>query len=169
ATTHVAQRLVSAGLVPAAGPGVMPKNEAAPRLADVTDGLSNTVLLAESAGRPQVYRGRTAYGSPPSARVNGGGWARAATAFSLEGSSEDGSVFPGPCGINCTNGEDVTAYPDPYYGTNGSGAIYSFHTGGANAVFADGSVHFLNQGIPIATLAALITRGGGEVTPGSDY
>jgi prepilin-type N-terminal cleavage/methylation domain-containing protein/prepilin-type processing-associated H-X9-DG protein len=166
-TTHVAQRLVSAGYVPVAGPGAMPKNDPGPRLADVTDGLSNTIFVAESAGRPNLWQVGKQIGTVPTSKVNGGGWARAATAFSLEGSSADGTSFPGPCGINCTNGQNYQTYPDAYYGTDGSGAIYAFHTGGANALFGDGSVHFLRQSINIQTLAALITRGGGEVI--SDY
>ena len=40
--------------------------------------------------------------------------------------------------------------------------MYSFHSGGAMAVFADGSVHFLNKSITLSTLAALATRAGGE-------
>jgi prepilin-type processing-associated H-X9-DG protein len=48
-------------------------------------------------------------------------------------------------------------------------AVYSFHPGGANAVFADGSVHFLNAGMSIRTLAALVTRAGGEVVSTADY
>jgi prepilin-type N-terminal cleavage/methylation domain-containing protein/prepilin-type processing-associated H-X9-DG protein len=166
-TTHVAQRLVSAGLVTAAGPGAMPKNEPGPRFADVLDGLSSTIFVAESAGRPQLWRVGKQVGSPPTPKVNGGGWARAATAFSLEGSTADGSSSPGPCGINCTNGFDYQTYPDAYFGTDGTGQIYAFHPGGANALFGDGSVHFLHQSIPIATLAALITRSGGEVV--GDY
>jgi prepilin-type N-terminal cleavage/methylation domain-containing protein/prepilin-type processing-associated H-X9-DG protein len=167
-TTHVAQRLYLTGLVDNYGPGAMPKNEARPRLADITDGTSNTIMVAESAGRPNLWRAGRLVGVPPAIRVNGGGWSRAATAFSIEGSSADGTTFPGPCAINCTNGEDATTYPDPYYGRDGSGAIYAFHTGGANAVFGDGSVHFLHQSISIRTLAALVTRGGGEVI-GADY
>jgi len=167
-TTHVAQRLYLTGLVDNYGPGAMPKNEARPRLADITDGTSNTILVAESAGRPNLWRAGRLIGVPATIRVNGGGWSRAATAFSIEGSSADGTTFPGPCAINCTNGEDVTIYPDAYYGRDGSGAIYAFHTGGANAVFGDGSVHFLHQSISIRTLAALVTRGGGEVI-GADY
>ncbi len=168
ATTHVGTRLQAAGLVDYAGPGMMPKNEIRPRFAGVTDGLSNTIMVAESAGRPQIYRAGKPFGTPPADRVNGGGWSRAASDFSLEGFTTDGTTFPGPCGVNCANGEDITVYPDPYYGTNGSGAVYSFHPGGANAVFGDGSVHFLHQSVSIRTLAALITRSGGEVA-GSDY
>jgi prepilin-type N-terminal cleavage/methylation domain-containing protein/prepilin-type processing-associated H-X9-DG protein len=43
------------------------------------------------------------------------------------------------------------------------GAYGSGHSGGANVVFVDGSVHFLHQGMSIATLKALSTRAGGEV------
>jgi prepilin-type processing-associated H-X9-DG protein len=54
--------------------------------------------------------------------------------------------------VNCTN----------------NGEVYAFHTGGANAVFADGHVQFLSSGLSLPTLAALITRAGREVIPDSD-
>ena len=65
------------------------------------------------------------------------------------GSSADGASVPGPCGINCTNDRQP----------------YGFHPGGANFLFADGSVHFLPAAIDIRVLAALATRAGGEVLP----
>jgi prepilin-type processing-associated H-X9-DG protein len=40
--------------------------------------------------------------------------------------------------------------------------------GGCNAVFADSSVRFLSQGMSLCTLAAIVTRAGGEV-PGNDF
>jgi prepilin-type processing-associated H-X9-DG protein len=43
-----------------------------------------------------------------------------------------------------------------------------FYAGGYNAAFADGSVRFLSVTVPEATLRALITRAGGEITPGLD-
>ena len=134
--------------------------------ASISDGTSNTILIAESAGRPTVYRRGVAVGDPqgnPPVRVNGGGWARAASDFDLKGSSTDGSAFPGPCAINCTNGKDVgNTYPDPVFGTNGTGETYAFHAQGANILFGDGSVRFVRQDIDVVTYAALVTRAGGE-------
>jgi prepilin-type processing-associated H-X9-DG protein len=97
-------------------------------------------------------------------RVNGGGWCRPASELNvLRGSSPDGTTFPGPAAINVTNGENIGVYPHPFYNVDGSGQIYGFHSGGVNALFADGSVRFLQQSISIRTLAALISRNGGEV------
>jgi prepilin-type processing-associated H-X9-DG protein len=45
--------------------------------------------------------------------------------------------------------------------------VYAFHTGGANFVFADGSVHFIRDTVSLTTLAQLITRAGGEIV--TDY
>ena len=53
--THVEKRLLSTGLVDYEGNGAMPKN-AKPKFQDIRDGLSNTILIAESAGRPAVWR-----------------------------------------------------------------------------------------------------------------
>jgi prepilin-type N-terminal cleavage/methylation domain-containing protein/prepilin-type processing-associated H-X9-DG protein len=129
-----------------------------------TDGLSNTIQLTESAGRPNIYRnGKLAVTANGGTRVNGGGWCRPATELNvLRGSDASGTTAPGTAAINVTNGIQLSGYPDPYYNTDGSGQIYSFHTGGVNTLMGDGSVRFLKSSTPIATLAALVSRDGGE-------
>ena len=44
--------------------------------------------------------------------------------------------------------------------------IASLHPGGANAVFADGSVHFLSETLSLDIVAALCTRNNQEVVSG---
>ena len=55
----------------------------------------------------------------------------------------------GPCVMNCTNDNEV----------------YSFHPGGANFAFADGSVKFIRDSIRNATFAALVTKAAGDIPP----
>jgi prepilin-type processing-associated H-X9-DG protein len=63
--------------------------------------------------------------------------------FSNDGLTQDG----GCCVVNCNNANQ----------------IYGFHTGGVNALRADGSVQFLSEAIAPGVLAAIVTRNGGEV------
>jgi prepilin-type N-terminal cleavage/methylation domain-containing protein/prepilin-type processing-associated H-X9-DG protein len=122
------------------------------RLKDITDGTSTTILLTEDAGRPALWQaGRQIAGSEQA--VKGGAWAGPNNGFIVTGSTPDGTSSPGPCPMNCTNDAE----------------IYSFHPGGANAVFADGSVHFLQASMSLRVLAALVTRAGGEVVSSADY
>jgi prepilin-type N-terminal cleavage/methylation domain-containing protein/prepilin-type processing-associated H-X9-DG protein len=162
-------RLVSAGLAVAAGDGALSKT-APVRLTDFPDGLSNTLHVTESAGKPSLYRRGAAVGSPPGVRVNGGGWCRPASDIpALFGTSADGTTYPGPVAINATNGIQQTAYPDPTFGVDGTGQVYGFHTGGVNVLFGDGSVRFVRQSINFGTFAALVTRNGGEVVNTTDF
>jgi len=48
----------------------------------------------------------------------------------------------------------------------GGAEISSRHPGGAIALYADGSVHFLSNSLPPATIKALATKGGGEMVSG---
>jgi prepilin-type N-terminal cleavage/methylation domain-containing protein/prepilin-type processing-associated H-X9-DG protein len=133
------------------------------KLAGITDGLSNTMMLYESAGMPATYKGRTVVDCSASfnpSNCNRNWWGPWASFHNnrIYTWTFDGRIRGGPgapCVINCTN--------DLGYG------IYSFHPGGANMALCDGSVRFLNQGTPKATVRALVSRQGGETIPGDGY
>ncbi len=136
------------------------------RFRDVTDGLSNTISVIESAGRPTVYRkGLKAFGSVPTNRVNSGGWCRPASDILVMSQKADGSGLGGTTPFNATNGYDVGAesYPGGAYGVQGTGQAFSFHTGGAQFLFGDGSVSFISENVDLVHFAGLVTRGNGEV------
>ena len=115
-----------------------------PTIATVTDGLSNTILIAEDAGRIQLYRkGKAVTGS----FASGGAWADYNSEYYVHGFSNDGvTVGGGGCIVNCTNDNE----------------IYSFHTGGAMCVRGDGSVYFLKESASVPVVAAAISKSGGE-------
>ena len=128
--------------------GVFPINHPR-RLADIHDGPSQTIMMAECAGRPQLWHGRK---EVPNVWLSGGPWAARGILWT-RGATPDGTGFFGPCAINCTNDREV----------------YSFHPAGANVVFADGHVQFLRADLNIRVFARLVTRAGGEVVSGSDF
>jgi prepilin-type N-terminal cleavage/methylation domain-containing protein/prepilin-type processing-associated H-X9-DG protein len=146
----VSPELVAIGLVSGTNlQGVLVKNMNT-RIADITDGTSNTIMVAEDAGRPELW---TAGLQVAGASTVGGAWADDQGPFFLNGSSYDGTNALGPCAINCTNDKEV----------------YSFHGQGANVIFADGSVQFLRSSINIQVMAALVTSQGGEPVSVGDY
>jgi prepilin-type N-terminal cleavage/methylation domain-containing protein/prepilin-type processing-associated H-X9-DG protein len=121
----------------------------------VTDGLSNTIMMSEAAGRPHLYR--TGGRKDPTATAPGegaaGGWADYDTGYTLHGFTQDGRAFPGPCFSSCTNNNED----------------YSFHPGGGNYLFGDGSVRFIKNTLPIRIYVRLLTRDSGEVVSSDQY
>lgn len=119
------------------------------KMSQVTDGLSKSFMLFEDSGRPNVYSQSRII--PDKTNTSGKYWANYANYFALHGDYFDDSESPHEdCGeqvINCSNNEE----------------IYSFHPGGANFTFGDGSVHFITESIDILAFAALHSRAGGDI------
>jgi prepilin-type processing-associated H-X9-DG protein len=123
------------------------------RLAEITDGASNTLMIGEK---------------PPWGRYLGGTWYQSVI--------DDPSLIDDP---NWTGGSigSMDVYSDGLLNNGcrgpfrfGPGRLdnrcdaehfWSLHAGGANFAFADGSVHFLRYSAD-AIMPALATRAGGE-------
>jgi prepilin-type N-terminal cleavage/methylation domain-containing protein/prepilin-type processing-associated H-X9-DG protein len=136
------------------------------RISDVRDGTSNTMMLEELAGRETFY----ARGKPVapvtqastdiawSSMVAGGGtWDSPFNSFRHQGSSYDGLINSGPCGINCNNSRVGASATGPSL-TGSGGTFYSFHSGGIQVLMCDGSVRFLNENVAAPTVVSLISR-----------
>ena len=124
------------------------------RITDIRDGTSNTIMVPEDAGRPALWQaGRKHPTQTLASNLNqNGAWATGNAPF-MTAYTGDGLVAPGPNGVNACN----------------NNAMYSFHTGGANALFADGSVQFVRSSVNLYVYLALMTRNGGEVINANDY
>ena len=150
--------------------GVLGKPPFGARISDITDGASNTMMVVESAGKPDVWvygqkmtaAGYAASNSSAKGKIavvggaffnrDGTGWADPDAGLSLDGTTRaladpTGFTIGGRSMVNATNVSEV----------------YGFHTGGAHASMADGSVRFISENIDWVTFGALVTRSGGEV------
>jgi prepilin-type N-terminal cleavage/methylation domain-containing protein/prepilin-type processing-associated H-X9-DG protein len=120
------------------------------RVADITDGTSNTIMVGER---------------PPSTDLEYG-WGYAG--WGVSGNSDTDTLL----GVNELNDGIGGCPAGPYQFTQGQLKnqcdqfhFWSLHTGGANFLFADGSVKFMPYGTANAVMQALGTAGGGEVVP----
>jgi prepilin-type processing-associated H-X9-DG protein len=112
-------------------------------LRSITDGTSNTILVGEKSMAPQLYETGTWYWDEP--YFTGG---------------SDGTVRSGPIVQLDSRGL-------------ANGRLFRWnwgspHTGAANFLLADGSVHPVLYAAPQNVVAALLTPAGGE-TVGGDY
>lgn len=136
------------------------------KIRNITDGTSNTLLTIELADRTRLLRNGVPIdpGSDAEAAVHevyaGAAWASPFNgAISVTGRLYDGTGDRGPCAINCSNARTVEASDFLRF----AAGAYSWHTGGALAGLADGSVHFLNENMENSIFASLMTRARGEV------
>jgi prepilin-type N-terminal cleavage/methylation domain-containing protein/prepilin-type processing-associated H-X9-DG protein len=163
------------------------------RVAEITDGTSNTIAIGEDAGRDprylspytedrydaQTYATTTAYlaaTNPLDPGPAGGGgqyrrywrWAEPDESYGVSGTpnnkyrpDNEGVVWP------VSNGVSSFACQGCNGGNNDE--LASFHPGGVNCLFGDGSVHFIKDSINPVTLRGLVTPNGGEVLSSDSY
>jgi prepilin-type N-terminal cleavage/methylation domain-containing protein/prepilin-type processing-associated H-X9-DG protein len=126
------------------------------RIADITDGTSNTFAMAETTfnvyngnGDPWAYRCWVTGGVDPASGINA--WTFA--------NYPDPVNWPGFSGLLCFSGCEFTSK----VGQLGSWMyVGSLHPGGANFLKGDGSVIFVSENTTTSLLTQLSTIAGGE-------
>ncbi|MBN9120048.1 MAG: DUF1559 domain-containing protein [Planctomycetes bacterium] len=132
-------------------------NNSKVRMVDISDGTSNTLCLSELKYRLPSSTG-------PSYQDSRGVWG-----YGTMG----GDTFSAQTGPNSTTPDGVWGcrdYPQEGMPCVQSGSPYaamyaaarSYHTGGVNVSFGDGSVRFVSNSIDLNTWQAWGSRGGGE-------
>ncbi len=138
--------------------GVMYRNSRI-RVADVTDGMSNTVFAGErtpylaDAVWPGVVPGAKHYSYNEFASSGTGGTGiNYDNAGSYVGANSGQSIY-----------EDPQIIHPPNWPGGHTDQMHSQHTGGCNVLMGDGSVRFYGDGIKFSVWQALCSRQGGEV------
>ena len=124
-------------------------------LADVMDGTSTTIAIAEDAGRNDQMK--SLYDDPfeMGTKRKHWRWAEPDNAFGVSYTPNfHSSPWGGPADCRWT---------EMNCGTNDE--IFSFHPGGAHAVFVDGHVQFLAQGMNGPILRFMVTKAEKEQIP----
>jgi prepilin-type N-terminal cleavage/methylation domain-containing protein/prepilin-type processing-associated H-X9-DG protein len=160
------------------------------RIAEVTDGTSNTIAIAEDAGRDSRYLSPYTEGiwnnvitrQAAMATINpndpgpAGGytpfrrywrWAEPDSGYGVSGSPNN--KYRPQRELNnwpMTNGPCCVAQGN---NAGNNDEIASFHPGGANVLFGDGHVAFLKDSVSVVTLRGLVTLNGGEVISSDSY
>jgi prepilin-type processing-associated H-X9-DG protein len=135
------------------------------RIADITDGTSFTISFGEGYHRDPLWKTFSDQCQWPASQnlddlIYAAAWfwentpaRNASSPINWQLTPADvAGPFPAPFSLPC---REVQVKRQAAYGSG--------HGGGANVVFADGSVHFLRDSLSLSTLQALSTRAGREV------
>jgi prepilin-type N-terminal cleavage/methylation domain-containing protein len=151
------------------------------KISECTDGLSNTITIAEVAGRDASLVSQFAenyYGGPDTAPV------RNVPGFSAGAGRRFWRWAEPHCSLGVSGGinnKSRPAHETSNYqlapgtlGTAGNKAgnnqsLFSYHPGGINVLSGDGSVRFIKESISVVVLRGITSLKGGEVTSADQY
>ena len=128
---------------------------------DIIDGTSNTFSVGETVANDGLYKGVNVCAANSGSAGSNLATNNVFNAWAL--CTRMGSMFRTT--VNPPNTK-------PCFGILAgvdNGAFGSFHPGGTNFAFADGSVHFIKDTINLAVFQALSTRNVGEVISSDQY
>jgi prepilin-type N-terminal cleavage/methylation domain-containing protein/prepilin-type processing-associated H-X9-DG protein len=169
--------------VTAWGGMIVPDNSGV-KFTNVSDGLSNTMMISEQSDQLKaINQSGNIVNDQYSVTSTGGGLFRGHQGSNRDANGNVGSMSAWSdargqtyttiryginqktgwtCGVG--NGQGVCGGGKGFWNSEGANVpLVSNHTGGVNALFGDGSVHFLSNGTDLYTLACLATRDDGLV------
>ncbi len=152
------------------------------KISECTDGLSNTIAIGEDAGRDPRYlspysegyydgfNARPILGLGPAGGLTPARrywrWAEPDTSYGVSGQPNnkyrpayEQTAWQLPPGLLLTAGNNAGANDE----------LFSYHPGGVNCLYGDGSVRFLRDTVNVVTLRALVSLKGGEVISADAY
>lgn len=158
-------------------------------ISEITDGTSNTIAIAEDAGRDPRSQSPYARGTAPA--VVGAAyniympsdaglslrywrWAEADGGFGVSGSINNSGTALEYCSqpwqpAGCMGGPANNQVVVQGNNAGNNDEIFSFHPGGANCLFGDGSVKFMKATTNLVVLRSVVTLAGGEVVSADQY
>ncbi len=137
------------------------------KFADITDGLSNTIFLYESAGRQNIWVNSQQMSAPFTAAIKWGnlfsasysvGWTGAKTGYAMSqvvATMSPTSPLDSMPGFYTTTGSVMNV-------SNFLTWPYSFHVGGIDVLMGDGSVRFLSESLDAQTAVYLSAHSDGQ-------
>jgi prepilin-type N-terminal cleavage/methylation domain-containing protein/prepilin-type processing-associated H-X9-DG protein len=165
------------------------------RIAEITDGTSNTIAIGEDAGRDPRFLSPYTNDVYNGVAPNGVFYATTTAYLTAVNPSDPGA----PAANQLFRRYWRWAEPDMCYGVSGApnnkyrpehelsgwmtggpfvaqgnnagknDELASFHPGGVNVLMGDGSVRFLKDSVNVVTLRGLVTLQGGEVISADQY
>ena len=121
-------------------------NDLPVKIGHIVDGTSHTLMVGERGIPNSLY------------------WGWSMCGFGLQGNGEGDQTLSTHWGIfPDTNNDTVWPYrTDPWGNPLCNLHFWSYHPGGTNFLYADGSVTFLSYSVDFPTLQSMATRAGGE-------
>jgi prepilin-type N-terminal cleavage/methylation domain-containing protein/prepilin-type processing-associated H-X9-DG protein len=134
---------------------------------DITDGTSNTMLASEVKIGPNSVSSSGANASDSRGDI----WAESKCSYMYTAATSPNSTIPDQ--LDGTGGCPNAKADPPCYAATGTqlefNAARSFHPGGVNVLFCDGSVKFIKDSVSIPTWRAVSTKDGSEVVSSDAY
>jgi prepilin-type N-terminal cleavage/methylation domain-containing protein/prepilin-type processing-associated H-X9-DG protein len=144
------------------------------KIADITDGLSNTICFTEAAGRSEKFTD-TRYNDPastagvdtitPITYRKSWRWAEQGNAIAVEG---DFATRTKAMNNNSTPFGGPATCPWTQFNCGPNDEIFSFHSGGVNMLFFDGHVVFVKDSMSPFLFSTLVTASAGDKTANPD-